>query len=130
MTAAARIAATERARTRIRWPTDRCSRSETIDRPELELPARIRAARRLAEIGVADDADVPVRGVVLVVEQIEHVGTDFHAVLARQHERARQREVDGSDGSASRGIASFRSRQDRKSTRLNSSHSQISYAVF
>src|SRR5436190_5559827 len=74
-------------------------RSEAIDRSELELPPRICTARRLAVIRVADDADVPVGRVVLVVEHVEHVGSDLHAVLAWQSERARQRQVDVSDGS-------------------------------
>src|SRR2546427_9125013 len=38
------------------------------------------------------------------------------------------RAVTISDGAA--GVAPFEIRKDRKSTRLNSSHSQISYAVF
>src|SRR2546430_13466017 len=41
---------------------------------------------------------------------------------AARHDLAPQRSGQGADG---RGV-----RQDRKSTRLNSSHSQISYAVF
>src|SRR2546430_13241166 len=41
------------------------------------------------------------------------------------------REYSGGDGrSSARGVAGCDRRRDRKSTRLNSSHSQISYAVF
>src|SRR2546430_5751467 len=40
-------------------------------------------------------------------------------------------DFDEADGRESRGLAGFRlEATDRKSTRLNSSHSQISYAVF
>src|SRR2546430_17148016 len=47
--------------------------------------------------------------------------------------RSHQREVQGFDGRAIHGVPAsiaVRKRRDRKSTRLNSSHSQISYAVF
>src|SRR5947207_1190930 len=83
------------------------SRSKTIDRPELELPARIRAARRLAEIDVADDADVAVRGEVRVVEQVEHVGSDLEAVVTGQRERACEGEIRVPDRGAARGVPPF-----------------------
>src|SRR5260221_11761321 len=86
MAVIARIGAIERM-TRI------CSRSETINRAELELAARIRATRRLAEIGVADDAGVAVRAEVFVVEHVEHAGPEFDAVAAGQPDRARQAAV-------------------------------------
>src|SRR3954447_10919169 len=111
-TATAAIVATGRA-TRIsivcigiaslRW-------SEAIDRPELELPARVGAARRLAEVDVAEDADVAVRRVVLVVEQIEDVGANLHAVPARQRKRAGEREIGVAHRRAARRIAALRRR--------------------
>src|SRR5262245_55736703 len=68
-------------------------RLETINRAELELPARIRSTCRFAVVDVADDADVAVRGEVLVVEQVEHVGPEFDSAAAGQCKGARQREV-------------------------------------
>src|SRR3954463_2531022 len=84
---------------------------EAIDGAELELPARIRTARRLAEIGVAEDADVAVGGEVLVVEQVEHIGAHFNAVLLRQREGAREREVRIADRCAARGVPALRRRR-------------------
>src|SRR3954466_13704304 len=83
----------------------RAARSEPVDRAELELPAGIGSARRLAEIGVADDADVAVRRVVLVVEQVEDIRAHLDALPARQRERSGQRHVRVADRSAARGVA-------------------------
>src|SRR5262245_27662473 len=82
-------------------------KSEPIDGAELELPARVRTACRLAEVGVADDADVAVRREVLVVEHGADVSSGLDAVLARQRERPRQSEVGESDRRAARGIPPF-----------------------
>src|SRR5260221_5893812 len=87
-----------------RFITTWCLPSEAIDSAELELPARIGAARRLAVIDVADDAGVAVRRVVLVVEQVEDVGTYLDAVLPGQVEGARQREIRVTDGGAARRV--------------------------
>src|SRR2546430_11917917 len=54
---------------------------------------------------------------------------DRGAVGARDHERAGPGGADAARPRPRRGHAVHR-RRDRKSTRLNSSHSQISYAVF
>src|SRR5262245_29962963 len=82
-------------------------RLETVDRTELELPARIGLTRGLSEIDVADDADVAVRGVVLVVEHVEHVGPELDAVAVRQRKRARHGEVREPDWGAARRVPPF-----------------------
>src|SRR5262249_53526248 len=86
---------------------DRWRSSEAIDRPELELAARVRPAGGLSEIDVPEDADVAVGGEILVVEQVEYVGAYFQTVLARQRERPRQGEVRVPDRRAARRIPSF-----------------------
>src|SRR2546427_6258205 len=62
-------------------------------------------------------------GIVLVPEQVEH-GIDRQA-----DQPAHQRPVDADELQVA-SDRQFEPHQDRKSTRLNSSHSQISYAVF
>src|SRR2546429_5075120 len=46
------------------------------------------------------------------------------------HDRRQHRSQDGSASSHQAGTADYDDREDRKSTRLNSSHGYISYAVF
>src|SRR5205085_11790279 len=48
----------------------------------------------------------------------------------RGRDRIHARVDDGHPGQRKRNVCPMRRRLDRKSTRLNSSHSQISYAVF
>src|SRR2546427_8747361 len=55
-------------------------------------------------------------------------GSSPHPRHHREHERLRVHALRGNDGHFPPGGRS--SHEDRKSTRLNSSHSQISYAVF
>src|SRR2546427_9437282 len=63
-----------------------------------------------------------------LVDHAVHGGCGRRRVQRTEHEVTGLRRLDGdSDGFQ---VAHLAHQQDRKSTRLNSSHSQISYAVF
>src|SRR2546430_13048603 len=63
--------------------------------------------------------------------KIKNVIADFSGVSAAYHGyQDRYRAIPGDDPNAATRWASMTNPADRKSTRLNSSHSQISYAVF
>src|SRR2546430_6521147 len=63
-------------------------------------------------------------------KQYELVGNAVPPLLAKQVARALMRHLTRKSRSKSRAVTTGIRREDRKSTRLNSSHSQISYAVF
>src|SRR4029077_14267683 len=67
---------------------------EAIGHCELELTARqhVRSARVLPEPRVAHQVDIAAREQVLVVEHVEHVGTDLDVILVRHLELFRHRE--------------------------------------
>src|SRR3989475_10551041 len=104
------------------------------------------APKRPRSGGVADQLeafhDDRLIGLLLLdrnVRRIERRRHGLAAVLRRATARARQHQLVGDEASISRAVqAAERNRSfvayelvlDRKSTRLNSSHSQISYAVF
>src|SRR5256886_10798544 len=78
---------------------------------------RARYGQVAAELKVARDAAVQVDAEAAAFE----LGAADHAALVEQVAR---------DGVTAPGVAAREAEGDRKSTRLNSSHSQISYAVF
>src|SRR2546430_9973023 len=65
-----------------------------------------------------------------VASRQEHRGPELQARIARGRPGEAHHGIEHGGGQHLREQSALEAREDRKSTRLNSSHSQISYAVF
>src|SRR2546427_7837623 len=100
--------------------------------PDTDMHACARLAQALARApdpeSLATDALCHISAALSVLEM--HVERSNRAMVVGVHDLLRSYHLKADRAAAEQPVEALASSVDRKSTRLNSSHSQISYAVF